>query len=92
MHKTCVCPGINHTHKLTNYIEYHHGVSYLRVIIKLSLIHHSGNKKIINSRGHHHRKGQLVDHKPNNPPGNPHTRCYLLPIRDFYSSKENKQV
>ena len=39
---THVCPGINHTHKLTNYIKYHHGVSYIRVIVKLSLIHHSG--------------------------------------------------
>jgi len=28
---------------------------------------------------HHHREGQLVDHKPKNPPGIPHTRCHLLP-------------
>ena len=41
---------------------------------------------------HHHREGQLVDHKPKNPPGNPHTRCHLLPIRDFYPNEENKQV
>ena len=41
---------------------------------------------------HHHREGQLVDHKPNNPPKTPHTRCHLLPIRDFYPNKENKQA
>ena len=41
---------------------------------------------------HHHREGQLVDHKPNNPQETPHIRCHLLPIRDFYPNKENKQA
>jgi hypothetical protein len=41
---------------------------------------------------HHHREGQLVDHKPKNPRGIPHTRGHLLPIWDFYPNKENKQV
>jgi hypothetical protein len=25
------CPGISHTHKQTNYIKYHHGVSYITI-------------------------------------------------------------
>ena len=37
---------------------------------------------------HYHREGQLVDHKPNNPQEIPHTRCHLLPIRDFCPNKE----
>ena len=41
---------------------------------------------------HHHREGQQVDHKPKNPQETPHTRCHLLPIRDFYPNKENKQA
>ena len=40
---------------------------------------------------HHHREGQLVDHKPNNLRETPRTR-HLLPIRDFYPNKENKQA
>ena len=41
---------------------------------------------------HHHREGQLVDHKPNNPQETPHTRCHLLPIWDFYPNIESKQA
>ena len=29
---THMCPGINHTHKLTNYKEYHYSVSYITII------------------------------------------------------------
>ena len=63
-----------------------------QIITLSSLTQHSGIVKDNTLVEHHHREGQLVDHKPNNPQETPHTRCHLLPIRDFYPNKENKQA
>ena len=60
---------------------------------KTELSHkYSGNNKKI-SRGSSISQGRrLVDHKSSSPQENHHTHGHLLPIRDFYPNKENKQA